>query len=76
MKQMVKNFKSKTPKNWAIAQKVIGSIGAAMVVVTMYPDYFIFLPPFATKTISMCALLSTVLIQFKAKDPDTCEVNE
>lgn len=75
MKQLVKNFKSKTPKKWALAQRIIMSIGAAMVVVTMYPEYFAFLPPFVTKTISMCALLSAALIQFKAKDPDECEVN-
>ncbi len=73
MKQMVKNFKSKTPKKWAMAQRVIGSIGAAMVVVTMYPEHFSFLPSFITKVISICALLSAVLIQFKSADNDSCE---
>lgn len=71
MKQLVKNFKSKTPKNWAIAQKAIMSIGAAMVVITMYPEHFAFLPVFVTKTISVCALLSAGLIQFKSASTET-----
>lgn len=67
-KQMIKKFKSKTPKKWKLMQRIVIAIGSGMVLLTMYPEHFAYLPEAVTKTISGCALLSAILIQFKSEE--------
>lgn len=70
MDKAIRKFKSKTPKKWKYIQRSIIAIGSAMAVITVYPEYFSFLPEFITKTISACALLGAILIQFKSEEND------
>ncbi len=67
-KQMIKNFKSRTPRKWKTAQRVVIAIGSGMVLLTVYPEHFAYLPEVVTKTISGCALLGAILIQFKSEE--------
>lgn len=71
MKRLITLWKSKTPKIWKMAQRLLIAIGSLSTASVLAPETFSLFPPYLSKTVMICAAIGAFLTQFKSHEDET-----